>query len=42
VTAALQEAFFGLFSGRTPDRHGWLDRVSAEPVELAETAGAVA
>ncbi len=24
VTAALQKAFFGLFSGETPDRHQWL------------------
>lgn len=38
MTAALQEAFFGLFSGRTPDRHDWLDLVSAEPVEVAESA----
>ncbi|MGF1509379.1 MAG: branched-chain amino acid transaminase [Myxococcota bacterium] len=27
ITAHLQEAFFGLFSGRTPDRYGWLDFV---------------
>ncbi len=25
VTKALQDAFFGLFDGRTPDQHGWLD-----------------
>ncbi|MCE7902536.1 MAG: branched chain amino acid aminotransferase, partial [Gammaproteobacteria bacterium PRO9] len=25
VTKALQEAFFGLFSGRTTDRWGWLE-----------------
>lgn len=24
VTEALQKAFFGLFTGATPDRHGWL------------------
>jgi len=30
VTEALQTAFFGLFSGRTPDSRGWL-----EPVEPA-------
>ena len=27
VTAALQTAFFGLFSGATPDRWGWLDHI---------------
>lgn len=27
VTRQLQELFFGLFEGRTPDRHGWLARV---------------
>jgi branched-chain amino acid aminotransferase len=36
ITAALQERFFGLFDGRTPDRHGWLDAVSART--LAEVA----
>jgi len=36
VTAALQERFFGLFDGRTPDRHGWLDPVRAPA--LAEVA----
>jgi len=36
VTAALQERFFGLFDGRTPDRHGWLDPVQAPA--LAEVA----
>src|SRR4029077_451382 len=25
VTETLQNAFFGLFSGKTPDRWGWLD-----------------
>lgn len=29
VTAKLQEAFFGLFDGRTEDRWGWLDLVRA-------------
>ena len=29
VTRRLQEAFFGLFEGRTEDRWGWLDPVSA-------------
>lgn len=27
ITAALQERFFGLFDGRTPDQYGWLDYV---------------
>lgn len=27
LTRQLQELFFGLFSGTTPDTHGWLDRV---------------
>ena len=36
ITAALQERFFGLFDGRTPDRRGWLDPVSVR--ELAEVA----
>jgi hypothetical protein len=30
VTARLQEAFFGLFNGRTADTRGWL-----EPLEAA-------
>lgn len=36
ITAALQERFFGLFDGRTPDRHGWLELVGAPA--LAEVA----
>lgn len=27
VTRRMQELFFGLFDGRTPDRHGWLEYV---------------
>lgn len=27
VTRKLQELFFGLFSGKTPDKYGWLERV---------------
>jgi branched-chain amino acid aminotransferase len=27
VTGRLQELFFGLFNGSTPDTHGWLERV---------------
>jgi branched-chain amino acid aminotransferase len=30
ITEILQKAFFGLFTGATPDRYGWL-----EPVEPA-------
>lgn len=33
ITRALQDAFFGLFEGRTPDRHGWLS-----PVDVAAPA----
>jgi branched-chain amino acid aminotransferase len=29
ITRALQDAFFGLFEGRTPDRRGWLTPVDA-------------
>ena len=29
VTERIQDAFFGLFDGRTPDRWGWLDPVGA-------------
>lgn len=28
VTLSLQKAFFGLFTGETPDRHGWLEYVA--------------
>jgi branched-chain amino acid aminotransferase len=37
VTEALQSAFFGLFSGTTPDKWGWLDHVdmSATPRAVA-------
>jgi branched-chain amino acid aminotransferase len=30
ITKRLQDAFFGLFNGRTRDRHGWLDHVAPE------------
>ena len=29
VTARVQELFFGLFSGKTPDRYGWLEPAGA-------------
>jgi branched-chain amino acid aminotransferase len=39
ITAALQDAFFGLFSGQTQDRWGWLHPVgAAAPERLAEVA----
>jgi branched-chain amino acid aminotransferase len=37
VTQALQEAFFGLFSGATRDRWSWLDYVSPAPATLDST-----
>lgn len=27
ITLQLRQAFFGLFNGQTPDRHGWLERL---------------
>ena len=27
ITETLQKAFFGLFTGKTPDKWGWLDYV---------------
>ena len=36
VTKQLQEVFFGLFSGATPDSHSWLEPVSqAMPTPVA-------
>ncbi len=35
VTKRLQDAFFGLFSGRTEDRLGWLEGLDAQPVAAA-------
>ena len=35
VTRQLQDAFFGLFSGETEDRHGWLEDLDAQPVAAA-------
>ena len=31
MTKALQDAFFGLFSGTTADRWGWLEPLDAPP-----------
>ena len=37
VTEALQKAFFGLFTGETPDKYGWL-----EPVDMSRRRAATA
>jgi branched-chain amino acid aminotransferase len=37
ITETLQRAFFGLFSGQTPDKWGWLDYVTF-PVRAAAAA----
>jgi branched-chain amino acid aminotransferase len=29
VTGRIQELFFGLFSGKTPDKYGWLEPLNA-------------
>ena len=36
MTEMLQREFFGLFSGATADRHGWLDDVGAPALAVAE------
>jgi branched-chain amino acid aminotransferase len=35
ITTQLQEAFFGLFSGETEDRYGWLEGLDGQPVAAA-------
>ncbi|MDN6834385.1 MAG: branched chain amino acid aminotransferase, partial [Enterobacterales bacterium] len=30
ITKQIQEAFFGLFTGKTEDQWGWLDLVNAK------------
>jgi branched-chain amino acid aminotransferase len=37
VTEVLQRAFFGLFSGATPDRWGWLDHIDMQASPTAAT-----
>jgi len=37
ITEALQKAFFGLFTGATADKHGWLEPVEA-PAKRAASA----
>jgi branched-chain amino acid aminotransferase len=39
VTETLQHAFFGLFSGKTPDRWGWLDYVDMAAPRAAAASG---
>jgi branched-chain amino acid aminotransferase len=39
ITEALQSAFFGLFSGKTPDQWGWLDHVDMSSAPRAVAAG---
>ena len=38
VTGKIQDAFFGLFSGETEDRDGWLEYVTMEPQAAAGSA----
>ena len=35
ITKQLQDAFFGLFSGESDDRHGWLEGLDEQPVAAA-------
>jgi branched-chain amino acid aminotransferase len=39
VTETLQNAFFGLFSGKTPDRWGWLDHLDMGAPRAAAASG---
>lgn len=39
ITETLQHAFFGLFSGKTPDKWGWLDHVDMAVKPRAVAAG---
>jgi branched-chain amino acid aminotransferase len=39
ITETLQHAFFGLFSGKTPDKWGWLDHVDMAIKPRAVAAG---
>ncbi len=38
ITEKLQKAFFGLFTGATPDKYGWLEPVDMTAVPRAATA----
>jgi branched-chain amino acid aminotransferase len=35
ITESLQQAFFGLFTGKTPDKWGWLDAVDMSVPRVA-------
>jgi branched-chain amino acid aminotransferase len=39
LTETLQNAFFGLFAGKTPDKWGWLDYVDMAATPRAAAAG---
>jgi branched-chain amino acid aminotransferase len=39
ITERLQQAFFGLFSGATPDRWGWLEYVDMQPSARTAVVG---
>ena len=41
VTAHLQDAFFGLFTGETEDRRGWLEPIAAPSAIHVDAAGLV-
>ena len=38
VAEKMQERFFGLFTGETPDHHGWLQPVQDNPMEVQHVA----
>lgn len=38
ITAQLQKAFFGLFTGDTEDSDGWLEKVAQEPIAATGSA----
>jgi branched-chain amino acid aminotransferase len=42
ITKALQDSFFGIARGESPDRHGWLTRVPQHAAEIPTGAGASA
>ncbi|MBV9111038.1 MAG: aminotransferase class IV, partial [Gemmatimonadetes bacterium] len=41
VTARLQDAFFGLFTGETEDRRGWLEPIAAPAAVHVDAASLV-
>ena len=43
ITETLQDSFFGLFTGKTDDKWGWLDHVDmAAPPRAAPAGGSLA